>query len=74
MIITSLYGMNYMIITSLYGMNYTPDTKQQRAYEKKRQAAIELLGDKYLLAQPVEKKEESHEKSYLGYFTSTSLR
>jgi hypothetical protein len=46
-----------MIISSLYGMEFKPDNKQQRAYEKKRAAAIELLGNKYLLAKPLTKKE-----------------
>ena len=46
-----------MIITSFYGMEFKPDVKAQRAYEKKRQACIELLGNKYLLAEPLTKKE-----------------
>ena len=56
-----------MIITSLYGMEFKPDVKTQRAYEKKRQAAIELLGKKYLLAEPLTKQENKDEKA--GLFT-----
>ena len=42
------------IITCLYGMNFKPiDT-----YAEKRKQAIEYLGDKYLLAKPVERKHE----------------
>ena len=40
------------VITSLYGINL--DTAD--VYADKRKKAIELLGDKYLLAKPVEKK------------------
>ena len=42
------------IITSLYGMKIEADP----TYENKLQAAIEYLGDKYLLAKPVEKSDE----------------
>lgn len=42
------------IIKCLYGMDFKPvDT-----YAEKRKAAIELLGDKYLLAKPVERKDD----------------
>ena len=50
-----------MMITSLYGMEFKPDVKAQRAYEKKRQACIELLGNKYLLAEPLTKQERKNE-------------
>lgn len=40
-----------IVITSLYGMQSKADPKR----EKKVKAAIEYLGDKYLLAKPVEK-------------------
>ena len=50
-----------MVITSLYGMEFKPDVKTQRNYEKKRQAAIELLGKKYLLAEALTKKEKKNE-------------
>ena len=56
-----------MIITSFYGMEFKPEIKTQRAYEKKRQAAIELLGNKYLLAEPLTKKESKNEKHHPAY-------
>ncbi|CAB4129394.1 hypothetical protein UFOVP118_34 [uncultured Caudovirales phage] len=40
------------IITCLYGMK----TELVDSYEEKRKAAIEYLGNKYLLAKPVERK------------------
>ena len=55
-----------MVITSLYGMEFKPDVKTQRNYERKRQAAIELLGKKYLLAEPLTKKEQINEKAIAG--------
>ena len=42
------------VITNLYGMKL--DTAD--VYAEKRKAAIELLGDKYLLAKPVERTHE----------------
>ena len=39
------------VVTSLYGMKIKADPKR----EKKLKAAIEYLGDKYLLAKPVER-------------------
>lgn len=50
-----------MLITSLYGMEFKPDVKTQRNYEKKRAAALELLGKKYLLAEPLTKQEKTNE-------------
>lgn len=43
-----------MIINSLYGM---VSPKQSKEHQKKLQAAIEYLGSKYLLANPIQKKE-----------------
>ena len=43
---------NSEIIKCLYGMK----TDTADVYAEKRKAAIELLGDKYLLAKPVERK------------------
>ena len=40
-----------VLIDSVYGMQIKPDTK----HAKKLVKAIEYLGDKYLLAKPVEK-------------------
>jgi len=60
--------------TLLYGMEYKPDVKQQKAYEKKRQAAIKLLGDKYLLAKPIQKKGDKDEKFIANRFTNSSIR
>lgn len=45
-----------MIITSLYGMK-SPDPKFIKQHEKRVAAVIEKMGDKYLLAKPVEKVE-----------------
>jgi hypothetical protein len=39
-------------IVSLYGMDFKPVDM----YEEKRKAALEYLGEKYLLAKPVERK------------------
>ena len=50
-----------MVITSLYGMEFKPDVKTQRNYERKRAAALELLGEKYRLAIPLTKKENKNE-------------
>jgi hypothetical protein len=44
-----------MLIDSLYGMT-TP--KPSKDFQKKLQAAIEYLGDKYLLAKQIQKKDE----------------
>ncbi len=44
------------LITSLYKMKPQYDPQLEERYAEKRRAAIELLGDKYLLAKPVEKK------------------
>jgi len=55
-------------------MEYKPDVKQQKAYEKKRQAAIKLLGDKYLLAKPIQKKGDKDEKFIANRFTNSSIR
>ena len=41
-----------VLIDSVYGMQTKPDTK----HAKKLVKAIEYLGDKYLLAKPLEKK------------------
>jgi hypothetical protein len=43
-----------MLIHSLYGM---ASPKLSKEHQKKLQAAIEYLGDKYRLAKPVQKKE-----------------
>ena len=56
-----------MLITSFYGMEFTPDVRTQRAYERKRQAAIDILGDKYRLANPLTKKEFENEKNSACY-------
>ena len=58
-----------MIITSFYGMEFKPDVKTQRAYEKKRQACIELLGKNYLLAEPLTKKEIKNDKKRIDIDT-----
>ena len=44
-----------MLIDSLYGMA-TP--KPSKDFQKKLQAAIEYLGDKYLLAKPINQKDQ----------------
>ena len=43
-----------MLINSLYGM---VSPKQTKEHQKKLQAAIEYLGNKYLLATSIKKKE-----------------
>ena len=43
-----------MLITSLYGMT---SPKPSKEHQKKLQAAINLLGEKYLLAKPIKKGE-----------------
>ena len=43
-----------MIINSLYGM---VSPKQSKEHQKKLQAAIKYLGNKYLLATSIQKKE-----------------
>ena len=48
------------IITCLYGMK----TEPYDIYAEKRKAAIELLGNKYLLAKPINQKDES---KWLGF-------
>lgn len=44
------------LLSSLYGLKPQYDPQLEERYAEKRRAAIELLGDKYLLATPVEKK------------------
>jgi hypothetical protein len=41
-----------VLIDSVYGLHNKPDTK----HAKKLKAALDYLGDKYLLAKPVERK------------------
>lgn len=43
-----------MIITSLYGMK-SPDPKFIKQHEKRVAAVIASMGNKYLLAKPIEK-------------------
>ena len=52
---------NMEIITSLYGMIYEADEKTQENYAIKRQKAIETLGDKYRLANPIRLERKSDE-------------
>lgn len=47
---------NSVIITSLYGADFKPTPEQAMLRDEKIKKAIEYLGDKYLLAKPVEKK------------------
>ena len=44
------------LLSSLYGLKPQYDPGLEERYAEKRRAAIELLGDKYLLAKSVEKK------------------
>ncbi len=44
------------LLSSFYGLKPQYDPQLEERYAEKRRAAIELLGDKYLLATPVEKK------------------
>lgn len=43
-----------MLITSVYRIS-PPDPKFAKIYKRKVAAVIELMGDKYLLAKPVER-------------------
>ena len=54
-----MFWKNNMIISSLYGMASPKPTKE---HQKKLQAAIDYLGDKYRLAKPIQKG-ESNEQS-----------
>jgi hypothetical protein len=47
-----------MIITSLYGMS-KPDPKFIKQHEKRVAAVIAEMGEKYLLAKPVEKVDQN---------------
>jgi hypothetical protein len=49
-----------LIITSLYGSELKPDPELVRIRDEKIKAVIESMGDKYLLAIPVEKKNGRH--------------
>jgi hypothetical protein len=45
-------------MSNFYGaVSFKPTTQQKKLHDKKLKEAIEFLGDKYLLAKPVEKKE-----------------
>lgn len=48
---TEIFDQDNEIIANFYGMKIQPDP----TYKKKLAKAIEYLGDKYLLAKPVEK-------------------
>ena len=48
-----------ILIKSLYGLDIRPTAEQIKIREDKIKAAIEYLGDKYLLAKPVERKNAS---------------
>jgi hypothetical protein len=45
-----------VIITSLYGSELKPDPELVRIRDEKIKAVIESMGDKYLLAKPMERK------------------
>jgi hypothetical protein len=45
-----------VVINSLYELDIRPTKEQERIREAKIKASIEYLGDKYLLAKPVERK------------------
>jgi hypothetical protein len=45
-----------VIITSLYGVDFKPTPEQVKSRDEKIKAIIESMGDKYLLAKPVERK------------------
>lgn len=45
---------NNLLITSIYGMKNPNPSKE---HQKKLQAAINTLGNKYVLATPIQKKE-----------------
>ena len=45
-----------LIITSLYGSDIKPDPELVRLREEKIKAVIESMGNKYLLAKPMERK------------------
>ena len=46
-----------MVITSLYGGNFTPDPRIVAIREKKISIVKKQLGDKYLLAVPIQRKD-----------------
>mgnify|MGYP007090092726 CR=1 FL=1 len=45
-----------MVIKSLYGMKLELDKDALKKYKAKRDKAIELLGDKYRLANPIRRE------------------
>jgi hypothetical protein len=45
-----------LIITSLYGADIKPDPELVKLREEKIKAVIQTMGDKYLLAKPMERK------------------
>lgn len=57
----SIMEINMEVITSLYGMAYEPDEFIQEGYAIKRQKAIETLGDKYRLANPIRLERNDNE-------------
>jgi hypothetical protein len=44
-----------MIITSVYGVTVEPDLNREKRVEQ----VIKLMGDKYLLAKPIERKTDA---------------
>lgn len=52
-----------MVITSLYGMKYEFDKRIQRNYAEQRQKCKAILGNRYLLANHVQRKCDDNEKT-----------
>lgn len=52
-----------LIITSLYGLGIEPDPELVKIREDKVKQSIQQMGDKYLLAKPVERLNERQEKN-----------
>ena len=53
-----------MVITSFYGMKYELDKRIQRNYAEQRQKCKAILGNKYLLANHVQRKGDNNEKVF----------
>ena len=43
------------LVTSVYGGNFTPSDEAQSRREQRVKECIAMMGDKYLLAKPVER-------------------
>lgn len=52
-----MFNNETIVIKSLYGLDITPDPEQVKIREEKIKSVLQTMGNKYLLAKPVERKD-----------------